>query len=429
MAVYVANNPIRQSPHLEMPLLIQNVDELGNSQSTCNLFSGSQDATLDVLNSTLLDKFGNFNLAGLATFVRAGSTCKYAKFVNKFVKSPIDATVVDISYQVPGDQNLNSQRFVIHALRNSYGGPAGARFRLKGVGDSDESEASFLLAFRDCRNDSDRPVTIAIAKQTPNGSLLCVELSLKEMLIFFGGHSKKSIFASAKSPPLGLAKWQFNHFADKTSISVWGNSSSYLGLVDENLLEDDTLNPVMITAAPIMGSEFVMSSDQRSLDIDVKFNFYSSHNCAAFSDAKFSLIDPLPVSIFFGCFEKSSNACVPSSHGEGAMIPNAIRLVQPLKRSAKRKSSSETSKITSANIINGRRAAVTRCDLAIQRQILEDSMMKRGRYTPSHPLYARIKEELDSENERRAALRLPPLSDDRLCDSPPERAEEFVQIL
>lgn len=417
-------------------MLIQNhpTDQFSNSQETCNLFSSAGDATFKVLESTLNDKFGNFTVSGLAALVRATSTCKYAKSI--IVDTPIDANIVDISYNVPDDKNLNRQRFVLRALQKSNGEQAGARFRLISENaNNDNDNDPFLLAFRDARSNFDRPVTVAIAKPTANGSLLCVELSIRELLLFFGGHSKKSVFAASKSFSMNLAKWEFNIKSENSTISVWGNSSSFVGLVDEDELEDDSLNPIELTAAPDRPGVTPVLTEGKNFEgkichnmaIDVKFRFHSSKNCSEFSDAVYSLVEPAKVSAFFGCFETFENARVPSYRG--SMISNSQRMVPPLRTTTHpRKNRIDRSIVSVENITNGRRAAVSHCDLRIQRLLREESLMDDGQYLPTHPMFAKIQEDLDETNEHLKDRGMPPIRDNRLSIQSPKRARSS-QIL
>jgi hypothetical protein len=436
MTSAILNHPLRAPPPSDTPIAISYIGpiatgQFADAQTNCQFLSMTGDATTSVLSSTMSDKFGNMTLPGLAAFVKASETCKYLRDVGRHVATPIDAKVIDLSYviNVAGEQNLNRQRFVLRALQKDNGLPAGARFRLtsepvNATPTADEEPTDpFLLAYRDCRSYHDRPVVLAIAKPVVNGHLLCVEISIREMLIFFGGYSKRSAFTASRCPALGLARWQYNPKCTDSAISVWGDSSAYVSLVDEDDLKADSVNPIDITATPKgTNNGFVMSQGRstrggvsHSLSLDVKFRFPSS-TCLAFSDAVFTLEQPGLVASFFGCFESAATACIPSY--KGAMIAAAQRLERPL-RQVSRKARQDTGKISMANVTTGRRAAVKLCDLTLQRLATEDELMHDGGFLPGHPMYRKIKEELDEMNELLAEQGKPPVSDSRLAELPP----------
>lgn len=435
MTSAILSHPLRAPPPSDTPIAISYIGpvatgQFADAQTNCQLLSMTGDATTSVLSSTMSDKFGNMNIPGLAAFVKASETCKYLRDVGRHVTTPIDAKVIDLSYVIAaGDQNLNRQRFVLRALQKDNGLPAGARFRLisEPVNATTEEDPNdpFLLAYRDCRSYHDRPLVLAIAKPTVNGHLLCVEISIREMLIFFGGNSKRSAFTANRCPALGLAKWQFNPKCADSAISVWGDSAAYVSLVDEEDLNADSVNPINITATPKgTNNGFVMSKGRSTrggvshiLSLEVKFSFPCS-TCLAFSDAVFTLDQPVLVAALFGCFESAATACIPSY--KGAMIAAAQRLERP-PRHVSRPARQDTGKISTSNITSGRRAAVKLCDLTLQRLANEDDLMFDGGYLPGHPMYNKIQQELDEMNELLAEQGKPPVSDSRLAEPPPPK--------
>lgn len=431
MASAILDHPLRAPPPSDTPIAIAYTGpvatgEFAQAQTNCPLVTMAGDAAGSVLASTFSDSFNNLTIPGLAAFVRTVGTCKYIRELGRHVSTPIDAKVIDISYSVnmEDDQNLNRQRFVLRALQKENGVPAGARFRLASDASAEERiDDPFLLAYRDVRSYYDRPLVLAIAKPMPNNNLLCIELSIREMLIFFGGHSKKSAFTADRCPSLGLSKWQYNPKCVDTTISVWGDSSSYVALVDEDDLEADSINPIDITADlpdHVESNGFVMEQGRTTrgavshhLSLDIKFHLPTS-TCRVFSDAVFAVKHPAHVAALFGCFETSATACIPSH--KGAMIAAAQRLERP--RPTHRRVREDTGKISWANVTNGRRSAVKRCDLTLQRLAKEEELMDDGQYLPGHPLYAKIKEELDEMNELLAEQGKPPVSDPRLAQPP-----------
>jgi len=435
MTSAILSHPLRAPPPSDTPIAISYIGpvatgQFADAQTNCQLLSMTGDATISVLSSTMSDKFGNMSIPGLAAFVKASETCKYLRDVGRHVATPIDAKVIDLSYVMSaGDQNLNRQRFVLRALQKDNGLPAGARFRLtsepvNATPTADETPNDpFLLAYRDCRGYHDRPLVLAIAKPTVNGHLLCVEISIREMLIFFGGYSKRSAFTASRCPALGLGGWEFNPKCADSAISVWGDSSAYVSLVDEEDLNADSVNPIGVTATPKGTNNGIVMSQGRStrggishlLSLDVKFRFPSSSTCLAFSDAVFTLDQPGNVAALFGCFESAATACIPSY--KGAMIAAAQRLERPL-RQVSRKARQDTGKVSMANVTSGRRAAVKLCDLTLQRLATEDDLMFDGAYLPGHPMYNKIKDELDEMNELLAEQGKPPVSDSRLAEPP-----------
>ena len=436
MAAAILNHPLRAPPPSDTPIAIAYTGpiatgEFAQAQANCRLVTMAGDAAASVLGSTFSDNFDNLTIPGLATIVHAVGTCKYIRELGRHVTTPIDAKVIDVSYAVnmEGDQNLNRQRFLLRALHKENGVPAGARFRLTSDASQEErSDDPFLLAYRDVRSYYNRPLVLAIAKPLQNGHLLCLELSIREMLIFFGGHSKKSAFTADRCPSLGLSKWQHNPKCTDATISVWGDSSSYVSLVDEDDLETDSSNPIGIAAEipdHVDGNGIVMSQGRTTrgvvshhLSLTVKFSFPTS-TCRVFSGAVLELKHPAHVATLFGCFETPATACIPSY--KGAMIAAAQRLERP--RPTPRRALEDTGKISMANVTNGRRSAVKLCDLTIQRLAKEEALMDDGQYLPGHPMYEKIKDELDEINELLAEQGKLPISDPRLAQpSWPKRA-------
>ena len=465
MAAMIVNNPLRAQPASESPISISckgpvATGQYAAAQRECQFLSMTGDVTVSVMNTSISDKYGHLTLGGIAAFIRTAKTCKYTRDISRQVSTPIDAKVIDISYvNVPGDTNLNKQRFVVRALQKADGRSAGARFRLVGADDeeSDDDTQPFLLAYRDVRGYYDRPITLAIAKPMGGGgnNLLCVELSIREMLVFFGGHSKKSAFVSKRCPSLGLSAWQYNPNCIDSKVSVWGDSTAYVALVDEDELKADSVNQMKVSARPLNPTEppgLVMFQARSAngggddhvthvLDLKVVFTFPPSASSFDFGDAVFSVYQPAHVAAFFGCFDNTDVAVVPSSSHGGAMIAASQRLERPpppppppqqqrVRRVSRKRY--DPSNINQSNVVTGRRQAVFACDLAIQRQACEDALMHDGGYLPGHPLYSQIKEELDELNEVLAEQGKPPVTDPRLADLAESRKrgrEQYIEIL
>jgi hypothetical protein len=414
------------------------------AQTNCHIVSIAGDLTTSVLSSTLSDKFGNFTFPGLAAFVNSVQTCHYMRDVGRQVNTPIDANLIDITYaNVPNDRNLNSQRFLIRALQRADGTPAGARYRLASTdadeGANEQATDPFLLAYRDARDYYERPFKFAIAKPLPNGSLLCVELSLRDSLLYFGGHSKHSMFTAERCPRYGLSAGQYNSKGAETTISVWGDDSGYVTLFDESELEADSVNPigVIATRPEVQDGEehpaFVMTRGYTTrgnvshrLDLNVTFKFPES-TCLELSEKEFKVCDPAYLAALFGCHETADVACVPGR--TDFMISANERLERPRSSTVRRTRRADTAVISMDNVVSGRRAAVKQCDLTLRRIAAEDSLMHDGQYLPGHPMYEKLKEELDEINDGLVAEGKPPLIDPRIAQPPsPKRQRRSVVI-
>ena len=387
------------------------------AQHTCGLVNIAGDLTSYILSSLIADKFKNLTLPGISALVQAARTCKYLRNVSREVKTPIDAAIIerDNVASTEGDQNLNRQRFTLHALQKPGGMPAGARYRLvsaemvqRNNGEHPVSELAddpFLLVYRDARNDYNRPVTMAIAKPQPNGSLLCIGISIREMLVFFGGHSTKSVF-NATQVVVGrsvIDKWVYNYPKSSTSISVWGTDESKVALVSQEELLADSLNPIKIDVTPACDDDgFQILEEGRIASGDVVHRFngvvtfsFPASTCAAFSSENQMSIDyPSHLASILGCHELPAVAVMPTAKGQ--MVAKSNMWLRD-----RRKRSQDTGGISTDNIQPvGRRAAVQAADLELQRAANEESLMEDGQFLPGHPEFDRIRAEVDEINER-----------------------------
>jgi len=390
------------------------------AQLNCGLVNIAGDLTSYILSSLISDQFKNLTLPGICALVQAARSCKYLRDISREVKTPIDAAIIerDSAASVEGDENLNRQRFTLHALQKPGGTPAGVRYRListemveRNGGEYPELERAddpFLLVYRDASNYYDRPVTMAIAKPQPNGSLLCIEISIREMLIFFGGHSKKSVF-NATQAVVGrsvIDKWVYNHPKSSTSISVWGTTESKVALVAEAELQADSINPVQFSGTPACADGdlhgFRILEQGRLLSGKVAHRFngnvtfsFPQSTCSAFAPENHMSIDyPSHLASLLGCHELPAVAVMPTA--KGPMVSKSNMWLRD-----RRKRSQDTGCVSKDNIMPvGRRAAVQAADIELQRAANDESLMDDGQYLPGHPEYDRIKAEVDEINER-----------------------------
>lgn len=422
MAAFVASNPLRaQLPGDLAPLAISytatpaTAGTFASAQSDCNLVSVAGDLTASIMKSLCVDVFLNFTLPGLASFIQSSRTCKYLRDLSRFITTPIDAAIIERDENsVPGDENLNRQRSFLYALHTSDGRPAGLRYRLVSADmltlndgvypEVEKVDDPFLLVYRDVRQDFDRPVVMAIAKPQPNGSLLCLEISLVEMLHFLGGHSKKSVF-NARPVLVGSTvtpKWQYAQNNDQAKISVWGNSESMIGLVDKATLEEDSMNPITIEAldpnTTILAQGYTPNGKLVHIFNGCLWFRFPSSTCFEFDPSNNMAIDnPAHVMALLGCHEEPDVAAIRTP--KGPMIANTERLV--LNRPCRARDENLNTEISPLNIQPaGRRAAVQRADIAVQRNAVDDELTFDGQFLPGHPEYDRIKAEVDEINER-----------------------------
>jgi len=420
MAAFVAANPIRvRMPGDFAPLAITHTPETASdfaiAQSGCNLvnffYNGAGcDLTAMIMQSVCCDVFLNFTLPGLASFIQSSRSCKYLRYISSFVTTPIDAAIIERDENsCAGDENLNRQRSLLHALTTSDGRPAGARYRLISADmlelndgvypEVEKADDPFLLAWRDTRKDFDRPVVLSIAKPQPNGSLLCIELSIREMLHFMGGHSKLSVF-NARPVLVGRTvtpKWQYASTNDKADISVWGKSDSMIGLVDKATLKADSMNPISIEAqniddsnGAVISAGYTPAGDLVDIFMGCIWFRFPSSTCSEFESSNNMAIDsPAHVMALLGCHEEPDVAAIRTP--KGPMIANTERA----------RGQSFNSEISPLNIQPaGRRAAVQRADIAVQRNAVDEELTLDGQFIPGHPEYDRIKAEVDEINER-----------------------------
>jgi hypothetical protein len=442
MASAVLTCPLRASNPSDAPIAITYVGPTAAAnymaaQIDSHLISAlAGDMTAKVMTSTTSDKYGNFTIPGLSAFVNFARTCNYTRDLGRYVSTPIDANVTDITYaNIPNDDNLNRQRFLMRALLLN-GRPAGARYKLTTIHEEQPTDP-FMLVYRDTSRDHDRPVVIAIAKPLENGNLLCAELSLREMLMYFGGHSKHSVFTAERCPRLGLGVGMFNSRAATTTISVWGDDQNFVTLVDEDQLEADSINPLEIKAMQpddgfrsglVMLKGFSWSTkESHFLDLNISLTFPES-TCSEFSAKKLKVYNPASLAALFGCHEKGDVACIPGKRD--AMIAASDRLVRPLPPAAEaRHSRNDMSVVSSSNIVNGRRSAVKQCDLRLQRHAQDDALMDDGQYLPGHPEYEKIEEEMAEVNYQRELDGKPPLADHRLGKVPSPKRQKKIAVL
>ena len=411
--------------------------EYADAQTDCPIVSMTGDAAINVLASVMHDKFNNFTLAGLASLVHAAAACKYMREICRRVSTPIDAAVIDETYDLkdvesPPDLNLNRQRFLLRALRRQDGTPAGKRFRLARERqwdhhhDGEHAGDAFLLVYRDARKFYDRPVVFAIAQPLLGGRLLCAALSLTEAVCYFGGHSRHSVFAAQAMPDVGLAAGEFNRQAANETLSVWGDDDGTVQLYDEEALLADSMNPLKISARQRDGEDdqvmfcgrTLRGDTVHELKIEVQFKVPFT-TCTAFSNACFTLADdPSSIAALFGCHEAPHVACFRGSKGD-AMVAAATA---EKKKKKPRSKPVDNGAISVSNIVHGRRAAVKRSDIAIQRHAMDEEHTLDGQILPGHPCYVALKADLDTINAQREREGKEPLVDMRLAvPSPPKR--------
>ena len=391
------------------------------TQLNCSLVNIAGDTTAFILSSLTADKYQNLTLPGICALVQVARSCKYLRDISRDVKTPIDAAIIerDDAASVEGDQNLNRQRFTLHALQKTGGMPAGVRYRListemiernGGNPELKRADDPFILVYRDARNYYDRPVTMAIAKPQPNGSLLCIEISIREMLVFFGGHSNKSVFNATKAV-IGrsvIDKWVYNRYHKcNTSISVWGSAASKVALVSEDELQADSINPVQIKVTPtcddddlhrfriIEQGHLLSGKVAHRFNGTVTFTFPNSTCCAFAPENQLSIDYTSHLISLLGCHELPSAAVMPTA--KGPMISRSSQWLNA-RRTKRREDAGSVSKDNIMPV--GRRAAVQAADLELQRAANEESLMEDGQYLPGHPAFERIKSEVDEINER-----------------------------
>jgi hypothetical protein len=437
MAALIAANPLRAPLVSELaPIAIAYhgptaTGAYADAQTTCPLVRIAGDLTECIMTRMLANKFGSFTLPGLCSIVQAQRTCKYIRDVWRNVSTPIDAAIVDRhdAVSTQGDSNLNRQRFILYALQRPDGHPAGIRFRLvsddmvarnQGVVPEERADDPFLVVYRDVRQYYDRPVVMAMAKPQDDGSLVCIELSLREMLLFMGGHSKKSVFNAVPAVVRGVVRDRglFQYANRDTEISVWGSTEAKLGLVPDSELYEDSLNPISMSVQLVNEVEPVDAEGARLLSRGqtlagarshrfngvVTFSFPESTSTAfRHADAFHLALDAkgkenvATFAILLGCDDDPSVAAMPTS--KGPMIANSMRW-NPERRN-RRGRNDDSGHVSIDNILPAsRRVAVQCADLKIQCLAADDNLMRDGQYLPGHPEYERIRAELDELNAR-----------------------------
>ena len=405
------------------------------AQANCQLVNIAGDLVSCILTAMLADKFQNLTLPGVCALVQASRSCHLLRQLCCEVKTPIDAAVVESEYNsIEGDQNFNRQRFLLHALQKVGGRPAGLRMRLiSEVQDGEIPEEDpadpFLLVYRDARLDYDRPVVLAIAKPQPSGSLLCIELSIRELLLLFSGHSKHAVF-NAVPAMIGrkmVDKWTFQPKNDM-KVSVWGTTDGKLALVGEDKLFADSLNPVAVSVTPACDDDKILTKGTslsgkvvHRFEGTVVFSFPES-TCSAFS-TPMALDYPAHLISLLGCHEPVAAAVMPTS--TGSMIAKSNAWLRE-----RRKRSYDAGGLSVENVLApGRRAAVRQADLELQRSAAEEELMEDGKYLPGHPMYDEIKAEVDEINERLAVEGKDYVYVDPRIGEPRARASRSVLLL
>jgi hypothetical protein len=501
MSSLIVNCPIRAPALADRPIAIAMsgpaaVGAYAEAQAGCPLVEIAGELVQHIMTKIISDQHGNCTAPGVAAFAQVTKTCKYFRYLGRDVRTPYDAAIIekDTTASFEGDANLNRQRYTLNALRRADGKPAGMRLSLYASVESpvpvadDFSDEPFLLVYRDCSQYFNRKLHVAIArpvKGTP--SLVCVDLSLKLLLGRFGGHSKHSVFRAVSPLPETIPPFSElpSTYGVPYEIEVWGDDDAFVALHDETALVDDSLNPLFFSCKRIhIGNAYTQMlsynfmtphqyETRQGCELDgvvVAKNSLGHHmyrfsgtitiqvapnTCALFSGATYKVKAPSLLCILFGAFESPHVACIPTV--AGPMIPaadqfvctlptapTAVRSVHspaPLGPSNKKKKKSpDTGKVDKSNIMPlGRRSAVIASDRRIQRQMVEESLMRDGQYLPGHPMWSTINNELEELNEARAEAGLGPLTDPRIApagamaagaeEDPEEDPEESLMLL
>ena len=419
----IASNPIRATALYEQPISIAmrgpaDVGAYAEAQRASKLVQVAGDSTRCVLTKATSDAHGFVTIPALAALAQSTRTCKYMRHLSSEVETPLDAHIIDkaiVSMDI-GDQNLNAQRFVLRALKRRNGTLAGARFALAVNAVRDDFN-SFLLVYRDCTTDFSRPITVALAKLMPPAmcDLLCIELSIRELLVMLGGHSKLSPFNATAGIPPKLPRYMPTRMTTVAKITVWGDDEADAANMDKDALVEDSINPVEFKWEYVAGQNG--ASDENPVPVVTLTTPPST--CGVLAETTFHIVNVDTVAAFFGANDSQEVACVPT--GKDPMVPKCQQWQRPASKKHKARNE-DAAKIDPANICTGRRAAVFASDLRIRRHAADEAFMHDGQYLPGHPLYDVLQEELDAINFDRAEAGLPALTDERLASADGEAA-------
>ena len=419
----IAANPIRATALYEQPISIAMsgpaaVGAYAEAQRASKLVQVAGDATRYVLTKTMSDAHGFVTIPALAALAQSTQTCKYMRHLSRDVETPLDAHIIDkaiVSMDI-GDQNLNAQRFVLRALKRRNGTLAGARFALA-VNAGQDDLNSFLLVYRDCTTDFSRPITVALAKLMPPAmcDLLCIELSIRELLVMLGGHSKLSPFNATAGIPPKLPSYTPTRMTTVAKITVWGDDEADAANMDKDALVDDSINPVEFKWEYVAGQNGASDEDgEEENTVPVVTLTTPPSTCGVLAETTFHIVNVDTVAAFFGANDSQAVACVPT--GKGPMVPKCQQWQRPAPKKHKARNE-DAAKIDPANICTGRRAGVFASDLKIRRQAADEAFMRDGQFLPGHPMYDVLQEELDAINFDRALAGLDELTDERLASA------------
>ena len=343
MATMIVANPIRATSLHEHPIAIAMsgpaaVGAYAEAQSGSKLVQVAGDAARHVLTKATADALGHVTIPGISALAQASKTCKYMRHLSRDVTTPIDAHVVDKTTfgMAIGDPNLNGQRFWLRALVRRDGTPAGARFELK----SHQSGIvnGFLIVYRDCTKDFDRPVVVVLAIPLLVGGHVCIELSTRDLLHVLGGHSKLSPFRATAGIPPALPSYTATRTRTTHNITVWGDDDAYAANIDETALEEDSINPVAFQWDFVSAREPTAAEDgdndgddDGDDDEDEKVPAVKlitpPSTCGVLCETTFNVANVDALTSLFGANETPAAACMPTE--VGPMIPGQAVCAAP----------------------------------------------------------------------------------------------------